>query len=36
MKEANHLGVKITTPQMGESITLKSTDYPSSAWWREI
>ncbi|MGM7428968.1 MBL fold metallo-hydrolase [Bacillus pacificus] len=35
-KEANRLGVKITTPQIGESITLKSIDYPSSAWWREI
>ncbi|KAB2441299.1 MBL fold metallo-hydrolase [Bacillus luti] len=35
-KEANRLGVKITTPQIGESITLKSTDYPSSAWWKEI
>ncbi|WP_420685285.1 MBL fold metallo-hydrolase [Bacillus cereus] len=35
-KEANHLGVKITTPQIGESITLKSTNYPSTAWWREI
>ncbi|MGH0562744.1 hypothetical protein COK43_00920 [Bacillus cereus] len=35
-KEAKRLEVKITTPQIGESITLKSTDYPSSAWWREI
>ncbi|MGN4406670.1 MBL fold metallo-hydrolase [Bacillus cereus group sp. MYBK59-1] len=35
-KEANRLGVKITTPQIGESITLKSTNYPSSAWWKEI
>ncbi|MBE7123207.1 MBL fold metallo-hydrolase [Bacillus cereus] len=35
-KEANRLGVKITTPQIGESITLKSADYPSSAWWREV
>ncbi|MEI4710306.1 MBL fold metallo-hydrolase [Bacillus cereus] len=35
-KEANRLGVKITTPQIGESITLKSTNYPSTAWWREI
>lgn len=35
-KEANRLGVNIATPQIGESITLKSTDYPSSAWWREI
>ncbi|MGH0594782.1 MBL fold metallo-hydrolase [Bacillus pretiosus] len=35
-KEAKRLGVKITTPQIGESITLLSTDYPSSAWWREI
>ncbi|MGD6888111.1 MBL fold metallo-hydrolase [Bacillus mobilis] len=35
-KEAKRLGVKIATPQIGESITLKSTDYPSSAWWREI
>lgn len=35
-KEANRLGVKITTPQIGESITLKSTDYPLSAWWKEI
>ncbi|WP_346817327.1 MBL fold metallo-hydrolase [Bacillus paramobilis] len=35
-KEANRLGVKITTPQIGESIALKSKDYPSSAWWREI
>ncbi|PGS43811.1 hypothetical protein COC58_06030 [Bacillus cereus] len=35
-KEAKRLGVKITTPQIGESITLKSTDYPSSAWWKEI
>ncbi|AYF06768.1 MULTISPECIES: MBL fold metallo-hydrolase [Bacillus] len=35
-KEANRLGVKITTPQIGESIALKSTDYPSSTWWREI
>ena len=31
-KEANRLGVKITTPQIGEPITLKSTNYPSSAW----
>ncbi|MEK4838184.1 MBL fold metallo-hydrolase [Bacillus sp. FSL L8-0152] len=31
-KEANRLGVKITTPQIGESITLKSTNYPSTAW----
>ncbi|MFP3377175.1 MBL fold metallo-hydrolase [Bacillus sp. SIMBA_069] len=35
-KEAKRLGVNIATPQIGESITLKSTDYPSSAWWREI
>ncbi|TXR91657.1 hypothetical protein DN390_29010 [Bacillus sp. SH7-1] len=35
-KEANRLGVKVTTPQIGESITLKSKDYPSSAWWRKI
>lgn len=35
-KEAKRLEIKITTPQIGESITLKSTDYPSSAWWREI
>ncbi|WP_144473274.1 MBL fold metallo-hydrolase [Bacillus tropicus] len=35
-KEAKRLEVKIITPQIGESITLKSTDYPSSAWWREI
>lgn len=35
-KEANRLGVKITTPQIGESITLKSTNYPLTAWWREI
>ncbi|WHY31726.1 MBL fold metallo-hydrolase [Bacillus wiedmannii] len=35
-KEANRLGVHITTPQIGETITLKSTDYPSSNWWREI
>ena len=35
-KEVNRLGVKITTPQIGESITLKSTNYPSSAWWKEI
>ncbi|MCC2323575.1 MBL fold metallo-hydrolase [Bacillus wiedmannii] len=35
-KEAKRLGVNIATPQIGESITLKSTDYPSSTWWREI
>ncbi|CAM3903183.1 MULTISPECIES: MBL fold metallo-hydrolase [Bacillus cereus group] len=35
-KEANRLGVKITTPQIGESIAIKSTDYPSLVWWREI
>ncbi|ALQ68290.1 MBL fold metallo-hydrolase [Bacillus thuringiensis] len=35
-KKANRLGVKVTTPQIGESITLKSKDYPSSAWWRKI
>ncbi|TCW58089.1 L-ascorbate metabolism protein UlaG (beta-lactamase superfamily) [Bacillus thuringiensis] len=35
-KEAKRLGVNIATPQIGESITLKSSDYPSSAWWREI
>ncbi|MED2035002.1 MBL fold metallo-hydrolase [Bacillus thuringiensis] len=35
-KEVNRLEVKITTPQIGESITLKSTNYPSTAWWREI
>ncbi|MGV3287205.1 MBL fold metallo-hydrolase [Bacillus wiedmannii] len=29
-KEAKRLGVKIVTPQIGESTTLKSTDYPSS------
>ena len=34
-KEANRLGVKITTPQIGESITLKSTDYPRYAWWQK-
>ena len=34
--EANRLEVKIATPQIGESITLKSTDYPMSAWWREV
>ncbi|PFW55084.1 hypothetical protein COE58_06010 [Bacillus cereus] len=33
-KEAKRLGVNITTPQIGESITLKSKDYPSAAWWR--
>ncbi|WP_342719610.1 MBL fold metallo-hydrolase [Bacillus paramycoides] len=35
-KEAKRLEVKITTPQIGESITLKSTDYPRYAWWRKI
>ncbi len=35
-KETNRLGVKITTPQIGESITLKSTDYPRYAWWRKV
>ncbi|PEQ47718.1 hypothetical protein COJ18_20195 [Bacillus cereus] len=35
-KEANRLGVKVTTPQIGESITLKSKDYPPSAWWGKI
>ncbi len=35
-KEANRLGVKITTPQIGESITLKFTDYPRYAWWRKV
>ncbi|MHA4161971.1 MBL fold metallo-hydrolase [Bacillus cereus] len=35
-KEANRLEVKITTPQIDESITLKSTDYPRYAWWRKI
>lgn len=30
-KEATRLGVKITTPLIGESITLKSEDYPTSA-----
>ncbi|MDH4421642.1 MULTISPECIES: MBL fold metallo-hydrolase [Bacillus] len=35
-KEAKRLGVNIATPQIGESITLKSTDYPSAAWWREV
>ncbi|EJS68963.1 MBL fold metallo-hydrolase [Bacillus cereus] len=35
-EEAKRLGVNIATPQIGESITLKSTDYPSAAWWREV
>ncbi|MGN4422742.1 MBL fold metallo-hydrolase [Bacillus cereus group sp. MYBK30-1] len=35
-KEANRLGVNIATPQIGESITLKYTDYPTSAWWRKV
>ncbi|HFJ9402843.1 TPA: MBL fold metallo-hydrolase [Bacillus paranthracis] len=35
-KEANRLGVKITTPQIGESITLKSTNYPRYAWWQKV
>ncbi|PEP10208.1 MBL fold metallo-hydrolase [Bacillus wiedmannii] len=35
-KEAKRLGVNIATPQISESITLKSTYYPSSTWWREI
>ncbi|MEC5241452.1 MBL fold metallo-hydrolase [Bacillus mycoides] len=35
-KEANRLGVNITTPQIGEAIPLKSREYPTSAWWREV
>ncbi|MGW5955137.1 MBL fold metallo-hydrolase [Bacillus mycoides] len=35
-KEANRLGVNITTPQIGEAITLQSKDYPTAAWWREV
>jgi len=35
-KEAQRLGVKIATPQIGESITLKSTDYPRYAWWQKV
>ncbi|KXY30263.1 hypothetical protein AT269_09300 [Bacillus cereus] len=35
-KEANRLGVNIATPQIGEAITLKSRDYPTAAWWREV
>lgn len=35
-KEANRLGVNIATPQIGESITLKAKDYPTSDWWREV
>lgn len=35
-KEAKRLGVTVATPQIGESITLKSTNYLSSAWWREV
>ncbi|PGA98788.1 MBL fold metallo-hydrolase [Bacillus toyonensis] len=35
-KEAKRLGVAVATPQIGESITLKSTNYLSSTWWREV
>ncbi|QWG50746.1 MBL fold metallo-hydrolase [Bacillus mycoides] len=35
-KEANRIGVNITTPQIGEAITLQSKDYPTAAWWREV
>ncbi|PGB62974.1 MBL fold metallo-hydrolase [Bacillus toyonensis] len=35
-KEAKRLGVTVATPQIGESITLKSTNYLSSVWWREV
>ncbi|PEC07121.1 MBL fold metallo-hydrolase [Bacillus toyonensis] len=35
-KEAKRLGVTVATPQIGESITLKPTNYLSSAWWREV
>ncbi|HFJ9287006.1 TPA: MBL fold metallo-hydrolase, partial [Bacillus toyonensis] len=31
-KEAKRLGVTVATPQIGESITLKSTNYLSSTW----
>ncbi|NSL66989.1 MBL fold metallo-hydrolase [Bacillus toyonensis] len=33
-KEAKRLGVTVATPQIGESITLKSTNYLSSTWWQ--
>lgn len=36
IKEANRLRIKIATPQIGESIMLKSKDYPTSSWWQEI
>lgn len=35
-KEANRLGINIATPQIGEAIPLKSREYPTSAWWREV
>lgn len=35
-KEAKRLRVTVATPQIGESITLKPTNYLSSAWWREV
>ncbi|KWU58217.1 hypothetical protein AWW70_20885 [Bacillus mycoides] len=35
-KEANRLGVNISTPQIGEAIALQSREYPTSAWWREV
>ncbi|MED3398516.1 MBL fold metallo-hydrolase [Bacillus wiedmannii] len=35
-KEAKRLGVTTATPQIGEDIPLKSTDYPSSTWWRKV
>ncbi|MBJ8052331.1 MBL fold metallo-hydrolase [Bacillus cereus] len=35
-KEANRLGVNIAMPRIGEAIPLKSREYPTSAWWREV
>jgi L-ascorbate metabolism protein UlaG (beta-lactamase superfamily) len=35
-KKAEELGKNIATPEIGESILLKSTNYPFSEWWEKF
>lgn len=33
---ADQLGVSLTTPIIGETVTIGSTDYPAAEWWKKV
>jgi len=35
VRAAEERGTAIATPRIGEAVTISSTQYPTSAWWKE-